>query len=160
MPGRSTAQAFANVVNRVKGIQGSGSGHFTNLENRVYTRHWLPEQQKAAFPYSCVLVMPEPNAPIHDEGNLIGDRFRVAVIVYLPETQTAEVTQSAVEAALKFKDDVFDVLLGDEYLSGQAESVLIASWTVEAGEPPEREYARCLVIAEVHQKLGPEVYGP
>lgn len=160
MPDVSSAKAFRAIVDRIKTIQGSTSGHFTNLEGRVYTRHWLPENNKPAMPYVCIPMVTPAGAPDNDEGNLIRNVFEVTLIGYIPERSSADDETSTIEEQLGLLDDIFDVFMQDWTLGGQAQETSIAGWDLAAGEPPVAGYARMVVRVRVKQYLSDQVLGP
>ncbi|HEY3175676.1 MAG TPA: hypothetical protein VGK94_07940 [Candidatus Polarisedimenticolia bacterium] len=160
MPYRSGNKAFEALVARVKTIQGSGSGHFTSLAGRVYTRHWLPENAKSDLPYVCLPIVSAAGQPDTDEGNMIRDVWEATLICYVPETSTEEPTCTAIGDALNLKDDIFDVLMKDWTLDGQVESCKVTSWDITGGEPPTAGYARLIVRVKMHQYLDDEYFGP
>lgn len=160
MPSRSENKAFEALVARIKTIKGSSSGHFTNLNNRVYTRHWLPENSKSDLPYVCMPIVAAAGQPDTDEGNLIRDIWDATIICYLPETSTEEPTTPTISAALNLKDDIYDVMMQDWTLGGQVEQSKIVSWDITAGEPPMGAYARLIVRVRLYQYLSNEYFGP
>jgi len=103
--------AVSALVDQLKTIQG-GSEYWTNLEERVFTRSWLPDDDACpSMPYlSVVLELPEGSF-LFNEGSIVRDVFRINVIGWVPENTESHAETTAVEAALKLKDDIIKALM-------------------------------------------------
>ena len=133
MPNRSTDQANANVIARLKLINGSTGGYWTNLENRVFNRLWLPEDRKAPLPYACVVMADDDLAYEFNQGDLVYATWTLKVFGFAPETTTKRTDGDGPRNIARLHDDVLKALLSDWTFDGAVDDSTIVGGTRSGG---------------------------
>jgi len=158
--GHGSWRALDALVTRLKTIKGSPQ-FWTDVGNRVYTRAWNPDDDSCPkMPYLSVLLdLPEGRLDF-DEGTVVRDAFRVTVAGYVAESSVSHAKATAVERALKLKDDIVKALLADWKLGGAVANSTIASWDAAAGDDPDLPYGELVMVIELHLHLAEDGLGP
>jgi len=163
MPGNlhTSYGAYRALVERIGTIQGSSSGHWTALGDRVYTRYFPPdEEQVGLLPYVCIPIDNPQGRMVWDEQRIVRDHWTVAIYGFVPDTASSLRNSNAAENALKLKDDILDALMSDWRLGGAVENSTIPGWDLIAGDDSDVPYGELVVPVELQVFLSREVLGP
>lgn len=133
MPGRGTAQAHATVIDVLKSINGVTGGYWTNLENRVWNRLWLPEDRKSKMPYLCVVMSDDDLAYTANEGDLVLVEWTLKIFGYAPETTTSKINGDGVSNIANLHDDILRLFLNDWTFRGSVDDSTITGGTRTGG---------------------------
>jgi len=135
----------------MKGINGSTGGYHTNIGGRVYTKLWLPEEEKLTLPYLCVPLM-EPAAELTwDEDDIVRDAWTVRVFGFVAETASSEVEGQAALAAAALRDDIVRAFIADTTLGGTVDVGRLLGWDIDAGVDNEVPYGYVEVAFRLEQ---------
>lgn len=158
MPGRSTGAAITNLVAQLKLITGAPT-YWMNLENRVYQRLILPEDQKSAMPYVALAVASPVTYPEDHEGTVVMESWIVRIFGFVAENASeSEESPSGIVAICNLHDDIVRAIKTDWTLGGAAEEVRLAPGFRTGGILSK--YAEMELQLEIRQYLAAESIGP
>jgi len=163
MPGNvhNSYVAYAALIERIKTIRGSSSGHWTNLGDRVYTRYFVPSEELVGLlPYVCIPIDRPDGRLVWDQGTIVRDHWNISIYAFVPDTSSSLRDGTAVENALKLKDDILDVMLSDCKLGGAVENSTIPGWDLIAGDDADVRYGELVVPVQLEVFLSREALGP
>lgn len=97
--------AFSDLLTALKGIRGPGSGYWTDLGGRVFTRD-LDPGSGTEMPFG-VLVMSSEDVEESDEDERYAWSVQtIAAAFWIPDDSSDPGESAAMEIALKLRDDV------------------------------------------------------
>lgn len=133
MPNRGTDQANANVIARLKTINGSTGGYWTNLERRVWNRLWVPEDRKCALPYLCVVMADDALTYDFNQGDLVLATWTLKIYGFAPETTTKRTDGDGPRNIARLHDDVLKAVMPDWTFDGAVDDSEITGGTRSGG---------------------------